>query len=262
MNQRILYHYTNREGLLGIISSQELWATDINYLNDSSEFKYAKDILYDEVSIIGASEPKDKRSFFENFLNRIYYFHPNLFCFSLSKNDDQLSQWRAYCQPNNGYSIGFNVNKLLNMINKFDGAKLSEVDYDSSNHSLKIKKIVSSTLSKKNIDDDKIIDDILNEFISYAPYIKHQTFSEEDEFRIIFILSDILMKEIRFRTGKSFLIPYYPIVFNKPDILPIEEIVIGPSPHPELERESLNKLFDKFDLSVNIKNSLIPFRSW
>ena len=36
----IIYHYTSPEGILGIIESNSLWATDINYLNDSSELRY------------------------------------------------------------------------------------------------------------------------------------------------------------------------------------------------------------------------------
>ena len=35
-----------------------------------------------------------------------------LFVFSLSKNGDQLSQWRAYTSGGNGYSVGFDVAKL------------------------------------------------------------------------------------------------------------------------------------------------------
>ncbi|GAF99954.1 unnamed protein product, partial [marine sediment metagenome] len=46
-NSKIVYHYTSLEGLIGIINSQRIWATDILYLNDASEFKYSKNILYE-----------------------------------------------------------------------------------------------------------------------------------------------------------------------------------------------------------------------
>ncbi|MFO1205708.1 MAG: hypothetical protein U1E63_08295 [Burkholderiales bacterium] len=32
-----LYHYTTAEGLKGIVESQQLWATNIAYLNDAEE---------------------------------------------------------------------------------------------------------------------------------------------------------------------------------------------------------------------------------
>lgn len=37
----ILYRYTTQRGLLGIISSKEIWATHTQYLNDAREFRHA-----------------------------------------------------------------------------------------------------------------------------------------------------------------------------------------------------------------------------
>ena len=39
-NDKILYHYTTPEGLLGILKNKELWYSHIDYLNDESEIKY------------------------------------------------------------------------------------------------------------------------------------------------------------------------------------------------------------------------------
>ena len=33
-----LYHYTSIDGLLGIIRNKNIWASDIQYLNDKEEF--------------------------------------------------------------------------------------------------------------------------------------------------------------------------------------------------------------------------------
>lgn len=35
-----LFHYTNAEGLIGIIESQSIWATHYAYLNDSEEIRH------------------------------------------------------------------------------------------------------------------------------------------------------------------------------------------------------------------------------
>ncbi len=45
----ILYHYTTQKGLLGIIQSKTIWATDILYLNDTMELKYAVDLTLDMI---------------------------------------------------------------------------------------------------------------------------------------------------------------------------------------------------------------------
>ena len=39
-----IYHFTDPNGLIGILSSDELWATDIWFLNDSSELFHAEHI--------------------------------------------------------------------------------------------------------------------------------------------------------------------------------------------------------------------------
>ena len=36
-----LYHYTNSEGLIGIIKDRALWATNLHFLNDAEEFNFA-----------------------------------------------------------------------------------------------------------------------------------------------------------------------------------------------------------------------------
>ena len=38
---RELFHYTNQEGLLGILGNNEIWASKIQYLNDSTELGLA-----------------------------------------------------------------------------------------------------------------------------------------------------------------------------------------------------------------------------
>jgi hypothetical protein len=48
----VLYHYTNQEGLLGVVTSASLWATHISYMNDAMEFE-----LDPENETVGKVEP-------------------------------------------------------------------------------------------------------------------------------------------------------------------------------------------------------------
>jgi hypothetical protein len=41
----LLWHYTTGAGLRGILETNVLWATDVRYLNDESELKYALERL-------------------------------------------------------------------------------------------------------------------------------------------------------------------------------------------------------------------------
>ena len=40
MAGQTIYHYTGLKGLMGIVEHKRLWATDVRYLNDTSESTY------------------------------------------------------------------------------------------------------------------------------------------------------------------------------------------------------------------------------
>lgn len=44
-NEKILYHYTSVEGIFGILNNNKIWATNMFFLNDISEFKYTFDLF-------------------------------------------------------------------------------------------------------------------------------------------------------------------------------------------------------------------------
>ena len=59
----LLYHYTTAEGLEGIVSSHQLWATNIHYLNDAEEhtgfFERRLPYLVDRAIRARPSKPED-----------------------------------------------------------------------------------------------------------------------------------------------------------------------------------------------------------
>jgi hypothetical protein len=59
-----LYHYTTQRGLLGIISSKEIWVTHTQYLNDRRQFVHAIDLTREEVQrLLGTASPSDSELF-------------------------------------------------------------------------------------------------------------------------------------------------------------------------------------------------------
>jgi hypothetical protein len=101
-SDKILFHYTSLEGLLGIIESQSIWATNVLYLNDASELNYLIKLLIEEVSNVKEKIPVDSKglgkfSFFDGIIENIEKFisHPYRFSFfvcSFSEEKDLLSQ--------------------------------------------------------------------------------------------------------------------------------------------------------------------------
>jgi hypothetical protein len=91
--------------------------------------------------------------------------------------------------------------------------------------------------------------------------MKHPSFFEEREWRLIRIGS---LTKFRFRTGRSHLVPYIelPIGAGFGEGL-IKEIVIGPSPHPHLDKSALEWFLNEQGAAgTSVRASNVPFRMW
>jgi hypothetical protein len=118
-----VYHYTNAPGLLGIITSSALWASDVEFLNDAEELTYARTDVLDRLRIVAdeTASAIDKSNGAEQMrvemirnvvaelektaeTSRSAAYHAYVTCFC--ESDDLLSQWRGY-GGSGGYAIGF-----------------------------------------------------------------------------------------------------------------------------------------------------------
>lgn len=140
---KTVYHYTDWQGLNGILNSQTLWATNYQYLNDEKEIKlfmeeqlleFLKPHLEKEYLRILFAEQTARNNFFYNQGNLDASVHHDthaairafftpteneIYICSLcgeTKNpkiDDHglLSQWRGY-GGDGGFCIGFDTKKL------------------------------------------------------------------------------------------------------------------------------------------------------
>ena len=88
-----VYHYTSQKGLFGILNSRTLWASDIRYLNDTSELRYGLDMLAeglkDRASEVDVRLAETIAEVFDSI--RVSKYAPHVVCFSAVRND--LSQW-------------------------------------------------------------------------------------------------------------------------------------------------------------------------
>ncbi len=89
-----LYHYSSFNGLLGIVESRSLWASDIRYMNDSAELKHTADLIRKEVTRrirAGHQQPDLLNQFLDWVTHRITNGHM-LFATSFRSNGNLLSQ--------------------------------------------------------------------------------------------------------------------------------------------------------------------------
>ena len=105
---RLLYHYTTQEGLIGIVTSKTVWATSAAYLNDATEFSYGTEIVYEILNDLSYELDKEDNELIEKSRHELQPLNSDsIFVFSLTKERDLLSQWRAYTDGGIGFSIGF-----------------------------------------------------------------------------------------------------------------------------------------------------------
>jgi len=88
------------EGFQGIVRDEAIWATDIKYLNDASEFIHASELFKKQILKRKAGANDVESLFLEQatlLFDEVYSLsQTRVFVASFSISNDQLSQWRAY----------------------------------------------------------------------------------------------------------------------------------------------------------------------
>ena len=106
-----LYHYTGAAGLLGIITSQQLWFTNYLHLNDPSELRYGVGIARRLLLEAGESCADDLIGLFTTTAERLCR-NENLagpfdfYIASFSRDRNDLGQWRSYADDGQGFVLG------------------------------------------------------------------------------------------------------------------------------------------------------------
>ena len=196
-----LYHYTDVHGLLGIIRDKNIWATRLEYMNDSLEGKYLDSLVFKHLSdIIVNSDSRVKSEGIEVVRNMLKELATDsggsdTYVFSLSEKPDLLSQWRGYT-PKGGYCIGFGINPLLE-VGRVYGLSLHECSYNSEENQNTVGNIIDAhfaeNVSWPDIETDKVkflrncqtvALRLLSLLKSRSSLMKHDSFSEESEWRI------------------------------------------------------------------------------
>jgi hypothetical protein len=281
-----LYHYTDAAGLLGIIKSGTLWATNFRYLNDSSEFIYASGLIKEVVaeategalgdspkarlrdSILRGTDKKEDSEVTE-FTE---YPQPYIACFS--ERGDGLSQWRGYGKSIGGYSLGFSfqhIRAVEEAINRTRvQAHLFRCWYDKSAQKQLISeafemavRAVSDGESRgehfRDADVETLVDTILRP-VSRA--YKDPAFEDEREWRLVVDVEDASVNKsaVEFRGGQFTLVPYVSVPLTVDGSIGLAEVVVGPTPLPEIARRAAMLCFRNQAPEVKVFTSDIPFR--
>jgi hypothetical protein len=260
----VLYHYTNATGLIGIASSLKLWATDVRYLNDASEYSYAKNMALEKLREIRCRVimPPHVQELDETICKLESLYQP-LFVFSLSPDGNQLSQWRCYGKPNDAYAIGFRGRSLWALTQRrrpqYRGLRLGPVVYDYRNQIEVLNAIELDAGIYNNKYGGQYADHYVARFLRSVAFIKHCDFHEEQEWRIAAHIERATSSIVKQRPRGSGSVPYIEIPFTRSSIV---DIVMGPlTSTPVLNRGDVLELRRQHNLRCQITTSETPYRA-
>lgn len=280
----LLFHYTNSGGMLGILNTSRLWATNFRFLNDASEVAYGVALFE---SIIKERLADTKKDIISEFLGRtlrtanafdgIFDCYITCFC----EHDDLLNQWRVYAESGGGFAIGLKSKEIGRRWGDRDPIQdfvLRKVIYDEREQKRLISEIIDSTVQALDeategatIEESVKLIASCCRFVraSIADYLicfKHPAFDVENEWRLCHIVSSNQQDHVLFRDGPYGLTPYVcldpsPMAGVHHNQLPIWRITHGPVSNPANARFALEKLLRAKQYSrVSIAGSKLPMR--
>lgn len=187
----LVYQYRNFQSFWQILKSDALWATNARFSNDEAEQKFGMELIA-SVMPSGAKLNVNDLGLDENYI----------ICFCLE--DDKLSQWRGYAAEG-GVSMGFDFGMprafsiLHSETEDISDASTCEIQYAGLNNVCYIKSIQKNEEEGEyrqrfcrqiNLFHSAVKDEeralYVDEIQKKAPFIKHDGFHEENEYRLVF----------------------------------------------------------------------------
>jgi hypothetical protein len=287
----LIYHYTDINGLYGIIGEGEFWLTDHRFLNDHTEGHYAKTILEGfQGEILNECETEHHQKILTFLYQEHRAFEDNRVYVGSFSEKNILSQWRGYCPKDGGYCIGFDRAKIRD-IRPFQIATCNYSEHLAIEQWKQLASFINKQLedNKKNDDPEPFVSMELAFIEALWPLAadsevnkirminKHPDYMDERETRIFRFVEpnpkheivneslsetrkklDVRRTEVYFRKSKTGLVPY--IKLENIENL-IEKVYLGPQGNPELNELALEefKAHNK-KLKFSIEKSETPFR--
>lgn len=279
-----LYHYTSGTSLIRIIESGKLWTTQISCLNDAKEIIHAIELLQNAIL------QREKCAVSPEFALLLVQLrellaNPNpevagIFVTCFSERRDDLSQWRAYGGAEGGYAIEFDTEKLLKSTVENRGY-LMPVTYDEDAKEILMADILKWSeeyfMEGLRLSRAPSPEEWADEFARYwldslaylAPVLKHPSFKDEAEWRLIYLLKFEDVQKLQFVEHQSMMTRHVPLEFSKANSsgyteLPLSGVMVGPKIHQRLSRIAVGDLLaSRGYVAENVPVTLtdIPFRT-
>lgn len=302
---KYLHHYTDANGLLGILREHEfiaehvdhkwptgsrvqsLWATNVRYLNDTSELRHALELAENQISeyVQGTAftnnsrNPDYERKFYRRLLAELREAkdYSQTFVGSFTEKANDLAQWRSYGKGIGGYSIGFRPVDLQNLADQQQFMLLPCI-YCSSEQRDAMDELINSTIAQNheffnrfpggwNSMEHLPYASMHRKIMTLASIFKNPGFEVENEWRVVYSPKKFDWPQkpipgVLYRATPMGVTPYVQFRLRQ---LPIHEldnlqVWVGPSLETAASADAITGLLRSVKVKGEVLSSGIPFR--
>ena len=272
-----LWHYTTGTGLVGIICSGTLFATQVRCLNDTSEYQYLANLIREEsAERANLQVDPERRELFTRIVQLMgdrKVSAANAFVTCLSAAADDLGQWRGYGGDACAFAIEFETARLQKDLTARGGnTVLMRVQYDQTEHQEAVQMLLDNFVESTRrlwSKDAEGIDGWLNTFgrgytelasMMHAR-VKHPSFACEKEYRIYTELLHGEHETLKFTAKRTLLARHIAVALGEGGHLPIRSIMVGPGAAQEASVVSVGDLLkSKGYGTLPVSRSSVPYR--
>lgn len=276
-----IHHFTSAAGLQGILGKRELWLTDIDFLNDEEEVRYALRVARNNLrGVVRAYEDtadEDGNAWSIGMLQTaikklneqlkvddvpVSPWEETLYVASFCKSPDVLSMWRAYGASAEGYSVEFDAEVLEDALSGTPQrygltedehealiatniglrGEISNVRYGTEPTNFDLlNRVVSKADPGAPVTSDEFAEVFRWRLARECALVKHPAFVEEDEVRLVLSPEGDNSPRPSLRSGAGHLVPYQVIQFPHEAI---KSITVGPSRNRLRNARAIHKFLD------------------
>jgi hypothetical protein len=274
-----LWHYTDANGLIGILKTRQMWATQVSCLNDTLEQRHFAELIHAAVKarrkqhVDPLVEPLFRIA--DEELNNLDLTAAGQFVACFSEAEDDLNQWRGYGGGECGYAIGFRLQNILDVIKGRPNTFLLPMGYADNIHNFIVADVIrcAEIYFKQGLSRHLPADPWAREFLAafgnelsiISALVKHPKFSGESEYRISTHLQTGEHDQLIFRQKRTLLARHLPLdLAVQTDCerhLPITRIYVGPGPAQKVSKISVGDLLIQCKYqNIPVELSRVPYR--
>jgi hypothetical protein len=228
-----LFHYTDLNGLIGIVEKGDLWLTHSRYSNDEEEMAHGQRVAGEAITSAASLSANDPAR--TEYLQQLKVL--------IEKPSPEGVYICCFCQKGFGPWTGADCpHGLMRFWKVFYKAETQRKIVDGAINYSWIPGSTAAQCAQRAADAIQF----------FIPTFKNADFEEEAEWRLIFTPNPVCAVLPQFRVRGTMLVPYYrlrdlvpgaPIMGGSP--LPIGHVTVGPSASKILNVASVRMLLDK-----------------